>query len=113
MAKIAQSISFGISDRDIDPRTGEKYPEGKQCYSVNSPPWEDAEENSRIWLAYQAILPIMEDDIPQKIRLAYQFDLALILLREFAVSNLSSNKYYSQAFLGIPDFLSCTPESFS
>ena len=88
MAKIAQSISFGILDGEIEPRTGERYPEGKLCYSVNSPSWEDAEECSRIWLAYQVILPIMQDDISQKIRIACQFDIAVYLLREFAVGNL-------------------------
>jgi hypothetical protein len=81
---ISRSIRLGISDGNVDP-TGNN-PEFKANYNgVALPPWEDKPRNYRIYIAYQIIEHLLEDEVGPSTRLALQFHVALTLLHEFAV----------------------------
>jgi hypothetical protein len=76
---------LGISDGKAIP-TGANSDLRVNYNGVTIPPWEDGGENYRIYLAYQIIEPLLDEEIGPSTKLAVQFHVALTLLHEFAVS---------------------------
>jgi hypothetical protein len=92
IAAISKNIRLGISDGKAAP-TGANSDLKVNYDGLTIPPWEDDGENCRIYLAYQIIKPLLDDEIGPSTKLALQFHLALTLLHEFAVSSRQLNSY--------------------
>lgn len=87
ISEISKYIRLGISDGNADP-TGNTPEVNVKYDGVALPPREDDNGIYRIYIAYQIIKPLLENDIGPSTRLALQFHVALTLLHEFAVSML-------------------------
>jgi hypothetical protein len=85
IAAISKIVRLGISDGQSNP-TGGKSGLVVKYDGVAIPPWEDDGNTCRIYLAYQIIEPLLDDEIRPSTKLALQFHVALTLLHEFAVS---------------------------
>lgn len=84
VAAISKNIRLGISDGKANP-TGANSDIRVKYDGVAIPPWEDDGKTYRIYLAYQIIEPLLDDEIGPSAKLALQFHVALTLLHEFAV----------------------------
>jgi len=85
IAALSKNIRLGISDGKAIP-TGANSNLRANYDGVAIPPWDDDGETYRIYVAYQIIEPLLDDEIGPSTKLALQFHIALTLLHEFAVS---------------------------